>query len=836
MGIKCPKCQFENPDDAVYCGKCTTPLRPEDISAPTETLEAAKEELTTGSTFAGRYQIIEELGKGGMGKVYKANDTKINEKIALKLIKPEVAADKKTIERFSNELKFARKIRHNNVCQMFDLNEEQGTHYITMEYVRGEDLKRLIRKMGQLSVGQVIPIAKQVCDGLAEAHRLGVVHRDLKPQNVMVDEEGNARIMDFGIARSIIGKGITGAGVMIGTPEYMSPEQAEVKEVDQRSDIYSLGVILYEMVTGRVPFEGETPLGIAMKHKSEMPKDPRELNAQIPEDLSQVILRCMEKDKEKRYQSAGEVSSELSRIEKGIPSTEREIPKRKPITSKEITVTFGLRKLFIPTLIVVAFVIAAFIVIRLFLQKEEIPSGPGKPSIAVLPFGDLSPEKDQGYLCEGFAESLINALAKIKYLRVPARTSSFSFKGKAFDIKEIGKELDVKTVLEGSVQKAGNKIRITVKLINVADESLLWSEQYNRKLEDVFSIQDDISLEIVDKLKINLLGEEQESLIKRYTENVEAYEFYLQGRFFWWKRTEEGLNKALEYFAHAIDKDPNYALAHVGLADTYTMLNAYNMLSRQEVLPKIRAEVKKALTIDDKLAEAHTSMGNIKMFYDWDWEGAKKEFRLAIKLNPNYLWAHLQYVDCLMYTGQFDKAFEEIKRAYELDPLNVVVNFQIGYTNYYARRYKKAEEAFKKVTMMDPNFYYAYFFLGTVYLQQSRYNKARAEFQKVMNNIKERLSYAHFLNCIALAKMGKKEEAEKMLEELLEQSKQVNIFPVVIAGIYAALDQKDKAFEWLRKAFEEHDIELRSLKVEPEFDSLRSDPRFTDLLKKIGLE
>ena len=309
--MKCPKCKSDNPETATFCADCGTNLSLAKDVDVTEIIERPKEELTTGSLFAGRYQIIEELGKGGMGKVYKANDTKINEKIALKLIKPEISSDKKTIERFSNELKFARKIRHNNVCQMFDLNEEEGSHYITMEYVRGEDLKRLIRKMGQLSVGQVIPIAKQVCEGLAEAHRLGVIHRDLKPQNIMVDEEGNARIMDFGIARSITGKGITGAGVMIGTPEYMSPEQGEVKEVDQRSDIYSLGVILYEMVTGRVPFEGETPVGIAMKHKSEMPKHPKELNAQIPDDLNLVILKCLEKDKEKRYQSAGEVRSEL---------------------------------------------------------------------------------------------------------------------------------------------------------------------------------------------------------------------------------------------------------------------------------------------------------------------------------------------------------------------------------------------------------------------------------------------------------------------------------------------------------------------------------------------
>ncbi len=357
MAIKCPKCQTNNPDTLKFCGECGTQLLPTKEIHVTETLETPKEELTRGTTLANRYEIIEELGKGGMGRVYRVEDTKVKEDVALKLIKPEIAADKKTIERFRSELKTARKIRHKNVCGMYDLGEEKGTHFITMEYVPGEDLKSFIRRARRLDIGAAISIGKQVCEGLSEAHRLGVVHRDLKPSNIMIDKEGNARIMDFGIARSLKEKGITGTGVMIGTPEYMSPEQVEEKEVDHRSDIYSLGVILYEMVTGMVPFGGETPLSIAMKHKNEIPINPREINAQIPEDLSRVILRCMEKDKEKRFQSAGEVRAELTRIDKGIPTTERIIPKRKPITSKEITVKLGLKKLFIPTLVFVALLI-----------------------------------------------------------------------------------------------------------------------------------------------------------------------------------------------------------------------------------------------------------------------------------------------------------------------------------------------------------------------------------------------------------------------------------------------------------------------------------------------
>ncbi len=307
MGIKCPKCDFENPEDLSFCGKCGTRLPSPEKAEVTKTLERQKEELTRGITLANRYEIIEELGKGGMGRVYRVEDKKLKQEVALKLIKPEIAKDKKTIERFRNELKLARNIRHKNVCGMFDLGDSEGTHFITMEYVRGEDLRSLIKRIGQLPIGKLISITKQICEGLAEAHRLGVVHRDLKSNNIMIDKEGNVRIMDFGIARSLEAKGITGAGVMIGTPEYMSPEQVEGKEVDQRSDIYSLGVILYEMVTGRVPFEGDTPFTIGMKHKGEMPQNPKELNTQISDDLNHVILRCLEKEKNKRYQSTGEL-------------------------------------------------------------------------------------------------------------------------------------------------------------------------------------------------------------------------------------------------------------------------------------------------------------------------------------------------------------------------------------------------------------------------------------------------------------------------------------------------------------------------------------------------
>ncbi|MDH5769035.1 MAG: serine/threonine protein kinase, partial [Nitrospirota bacterium] len=413
MDIKCPKCQFENTSNSKFCKECGTQIPSSKDIEVTETIEAPKEDLIRGTTLANRYEIIEELGKGGMGRVYRVEDTKLKQEIALKLIKPEIAKDKKTIERFRNELKLAREIAHRNVCRMYDLNEEKGTHYITMEYVRGEDLRSSIRRFGQLPIGKSISIIKQICEGLAEAHRLGVVHRDLKSNNIMIDKEGNVRIMDFGIARSLEAKGITGAGVMIGTPEYMSPEQVEGKEVDQRSDIYSLGIILYEMVTGKVPFEGDTPFTIGMKHKGEMPQNPQELNTQISDDLNRMILRCLEKDKDKRYQSAGEMRAELEAIEKGMPTTEKVVPRRKPITSREITVTFSTKKLLIPALVIVAVIAAAVLVWQLIPQKEIT-----KASIAVISFENQTGEKSYDYLQKAIPNLLITSLEQSKYLSV----------------------------------------------------------------------------------------------------------------------------------------------------------------------------------------------------------------------------------------------------------------------------------------------------------------------------------------------------------------------------------------------------------------------------------
>jgi serine/threonine protein kinase/tetratricopeptide (TPR) repeat protein len=836
LTVKCPKCNTENPETARFCADCGTQIPlPEEVSVPTKTLEAPKEELTTGSTFAGRYQIIEELGKGGMGKVYKALDKEIDGRVALKLIKSEIAADEKTINRFRNELKIARDIAHKNVCRMYHLAKHEGTHYIVMEYVSGEDLKSFIRRSRQLTPGTAISIAKQVCEGLSEAHKLGTVHRDLKPQNIMIDKDGNARIMDFGIARTLKEKGITGAGVMIGTPEYMSPEQVEAKEVDQRSDIYSLGVILYEMVTGRVPFEADTPFAVGMKHKSEIPQDPKELNSQIPADLSKVILRCLEKDKAKRYQSADELHTELSNIEKGIPTTEKIVPDRRPSTSKEITVTFGLKKLLIPALVVVALIILAVVIWQLLPSKEAVPVPTTKPSIAVLPFADLSPQKDQEYFCDGMANAIINALSNIKGLSVRARGSSFAFKGQQQDLREIGKRLNVSTVLDGTVQKAGNRVRLTAQLINVTDESLLWSGQYDQELDNIFDIQDEITQAIVDNLELKLLGGEKAKLTKRYTEDVQAFSLYSRGLYYWNRRTGEAMKKAIDYFEQAIEEDSTYALAYVGLADSYNLLSLYSGVNPEEAFPKAREAAEKALEIDETLGEAHNSLAYFKERYDWDFPGAEREFKRAIELSPNYAVGRFWYGELLAIIGRFDEAIEEMKKALELDPISLIINASLGWAYRAAKKSDQAIIQLRKTIEMDPNFLPAHLYLGFVYTGVKKYPEAIVELEKARElSGRSAISLAYL--GVAYAQAGKHEEAKRILEELEAISKQQYIAPWLMGGIYAGLGEKDKAFEFLQKAVEEQDEHLLFLKIDGTVDPLRSDPRFKELLKKMGLD
>jgi serine/threonine protein kinase/tetratricopeptide (TPR) repeat protein len=838
--MKCPRCQFDNPADSRFCNRCGTqilsPQEPVSLTQ-TATLQTPLRELDAGSTFGGRYQVIEELGKGGMGRVYKAYDTEIKEQVALKILKPEIASDESVIERFRNELKLSRKISHRHVCRMYDLGRAEGTTFISMEYVSGEDLKTSLKRVGQFTARRAVAVAEQISEGLAEAHRLGVIHRDLKPQNIMIDREGNARIMDFGIARSVKARGITDTGVIIGTPDYMSPEQLEGQEADRRSDIYALGVILYEMITGEPPFEGETPLVVAMKHKTQMPRDPRELNPQIPEELSRLILRCLEKEREKRYQSADEVLTGLRAVEKGLPPT-------RGVTSEEVRTKTSrrLKPLWLSALIVV--VAAAAIAGYLFFGRNWLKEKPAggksageryKSSIAVLPFQDLSPEKDQESLSNGITEDLITKLATISQLKVISRTSVMRYKNVQKDIREIGKELGVATILEGSIQKEGDNVRINVQLINAKDGSNLLAESYDRKLQSIFTIQDDISKAIVNALRIELVAGQEYMLVKRYTQDPDAYNLYLEGRLNWNKRTEEGIKKSIELFEKAIALDPKFALAYAGIADAYNLLSGFGSLSPREAYPKAKEAAEKALEIDDTLAEGYISRAFVKTNYDWDWMGAEIDFNWAIGLNPSYATAYHWYGNLLGNLGRFDEALSKLERALELDPGSVPINAALEVLFFNSRQYDRAIDQGKKVLKLDPDFPDAHRYMGLGYLEKKSLKKALQEFEAA-----EKLSGSKgiYLADIGYAQAlaGNREEAQKIEGKLIEESEKKYVSSLRIARIFVGLGDEDRAFEYLEKAYENRDDGLATLKVDPRLDPLRDDPRFGAFVEKMNLK
>jgi len=785
VAVQCPKCQTENPETKQFCADCGTQLRPlKDIRPEvTETFQTPVKELTTGSTFAGRYQIIEELGHGGMGRVYKVLDTKIGEKIALKIIRPEAVLDRKTVERFSNELKLARKIRHKNICQMFDLGEDQGIRYITMEYVHGEDLKQLIRKVGRLSPGQAIGIARQVCEGLEEAHKLGVVHRDLKPQNIMIDEDGNARIMDFGIARSLSGKGITGAGVMIGTPEYMSPEQVEGKETDQRSDIYSLGVILYEMATGRVPFEGDTPFTIGIKHKSEPPKDPRELNAQLSEDLSRLILRCLEKDKNARYKSAVEVGTELEKIEKGIPTTERIVPAKKTLTSREITVTFGLKKIAISAL---AVIVAA--AVALFLWKPWAPgkmplAAAQKPSLAVLYFENISQDRSLDDWITGIPQLLMTDLGQSKLISVLGYDEVYGIlqtlglkdaqKYSSADLTRIARQSQATHMITGSILKPGDKIIITLAMKESSGkDSRPWSEGFECSGEaEIPGVVDRMTTKIKQALGLTrsqISGDLDALAVDITTSSIEAFKFYNEGR----RLYVAGKSKeSIPPMLNAIEKDPEFAMAYRSLsvalpsqgrreeAERYLQkawqfsgkaspkerfwiqINYYSSFS-EKTFDKALETCQKWLDLypDDTHAMMLTGFWYMNVE---DIDQAIKFLDMSIQkgsVNPfSYAYLAIAY----NASGAYEKGRQAAERGLGLHPDNILIESTLF--DYYVSQGKidEAQALLEKRAAMSPGLGTA-LKMGDLKAIQGKYDEAAAIFAKydpLNDSIKKRLPF-----------------------------------------------------------------------------------------------
>jgi serine/threonine protein kinase/tetratricopeptide (TPR) repeat protein len=827
--MKCPSCSAENPPDALSCRSCGAPFsQHKSQSSPTRTLRLPAEDLSKGSVFAGRFEILEKLGRGGMGTVYRVLDRTIGEEVALKVLKPEVAAEEKTIERFKNELKLARKIIHKNVCRMFDINQAEGTFFITMEYVPGEDLKKLIRRAGRISPQKAVSVARQISEGLSEAHNLGVVHRDLKPQNIMIDKEGNAHIMDFGIARLMGGPEMTEAGLIIGTPEAMSPEQAEGFPADQRSDLYSLGVILYELVTGKVPFQGKTALSVAMKHKTEAPVDPRNLNGEIPASLSLLILRCLAKDPDSRYQDVSELLAGLWKIEDEISGKTTASASEKP-------------------------------------KSEGHEEEGAIRSVAVLPFKDMSPQRDQDYFCEGLAEELINALTQIQGFKVAARTSSFSFKGKDADVREIGKSLNVGAVLEGSVQKAGNRLRITTQLISVSDGYHIWSERFDKTMDDVFALQDEIAMAIVDRLAVKLEKGEKEKITKRHTQDKKAYSLYLKGRYFWNRRYKGDMIKAVRFYQKAVSKDPHYALPLVGIADVFNIFGMWAYIHPKDAYTRSQAMLQKALEIDPELSEIYSSLGFMTAGYDWDFEAADRYYAKSIELNAHNVYAHGWRGELLGVRGNTEKAKEELLLAMENDPLFPLFRALFGIIISMGGDVEKGREHVLKALAMDPGQPMTYLFLGITFLAPPALPEKAIQYLEKAVGFGLTFALGHLGVAYALAE--RKQDAEGTLKRLdriererfmppLKQLvvrhiptlklfrflKYKYVSPLLKALVCFGLDRIEEGLEQLEKSAEARDYFLpvvllqRSMPNFPRREEIISHPKFETLRAKLSLD
>ena len=766
-------------------------------------------------TKLGRYEIRSQLGAGGMGEVYLAQDTKLDRKVALKILPPklaeDLAEDKDRMSRFVREAKFASALNHPNIITIHEIGEIDGMHFIATEYIEGETLKTQLKRES-LSLKSTLEIALQVASALDAAHRAGIVHRDIKPDNIMVRHDGIVKVLDFGLVKltatdspEVDREGETkmqvktSVGVIMGTVAYMSPEQARGQETDARTDIWSFGCVLYEMLTHQQPFQGETMTDVLANIIHREPDSILAHRRDTPAELERIIATTVRKDRDERYQSAKELFNDLQQLQT-----------------------------------------------RLLVEAEIIRSGEGERmaqiqpspflnSIAVLPFANLSAEKDNEYFSEGLTEEIIMNLSKLQMLKVIARGSIMRYVKERKTHKQTANDLGVQYLLEGSVRRQGRDLRITAQLIDALRDVYVWAETYRGTMEDIFDIQEKVAAEIVQALQLRLSPDERQNLKKRFTENTGAYQLYLQGRFFWNKRSEEGLKTAIRYFEQAIEKDPHYALAWAGIADSYSLLGEFGNISRKELYPKAEAAVKKALEIDNRLAEVHTSLASLLMLSKWDWANSEKEFKLALELNPNYATAHHWYSQWFLSMGRLEESLRMISWAAELDPVSQAILKDKGLALYYNRQYDEAIEMARKTLELDPNYAAAHRLLSLAYQGKGGFDEAIVETQKwgalTRNKVETTVALAQ-LHAVS----GQIEEARKLIE-VVEQDKLV-IDQVYrgLALVYAALGENDTAFKCLEKSYERHEEAILSLKVDPKVDPLRKDPRFIALLKKIGIE
>jgi serine/threonine protein kinase/tetratricopeptide (TPR) repeat protein len=761
------------------------------------------------------YHILEKLGEGGMGVVYKAEDTKLKRTVALKFLPPELTRDAEAKERFVREAQAASALQHHNICTIHDIDEtEDGRLFIVMDYYEGETLKTKI-KDERLKIKEVINIFEQIARGLEKAHEKGIVHRDIKPANIFITSEGVVKILDFGLAKLAGQVQLTKDSSTLGTVAYMSPEQLSGKDLDQRSDIWSLGVVLVEMLTGKLPFAGDYEQAIIYSILNDHPVLPPE----IPADMKQVIESCLEKNPAKRY-------PQVENILKSLRNTE----KKKPAKFGKNSVIKTVLSLALVFIIIVS--IVYFYIIQSNKKEAKITQVSWKSSIAVLPFIDMSPQHDQEYFCDGIAEEILNKLSHIDGLKVIARTSSFQFKGKQTDITEIGQKLDVSTILEGSVRKAGKTLRITAQLINVKDQSHIWSNTFDRELKDILFIQDEIAFSIVDHLRGKLLIKEKNTMGKRYTQNLEAYQDFLKGRYRLNKLTLEDMKKSVDYFNLAIEKDPDFALAYCGLAHAYDNLTLSGEMSTTNRWQRIETEANKAINIDDKLSEAFMILGDAQFLYHWNWDEAERLFNKSIELNPGNAIARNWYAQYLSAMGRHEQAINEIKIAHELDPLSVAINLKLHVIYLNARLIDLADQVLLENNNLFPNHPLILLMNGYQAMVKKKYQEAVNQFSQIP--VSSIGPIQKFALAQALAFSGKKQEALDVLKKVMADPKYKGLSESQIAKVYIALEDYDQSFKWLNKAFENRDSDLVYLAVEMSYDQIHNDQRYYELLKRMG--
>jgi len=740
------------------------------------------------------YKILEKLGEGGMGVVYKAEDLKLKRCVALKFLPPELTRDAKAKERFVHEAQAASALEHPNICAIHEIDEApDGQMFIVMPRYDGESVAAKIER-GPLKLDEALDVAAQIAQGLAKAHEQKIIHRDIKPANVLITKDGLVKIVDFGLAKLSGRTKLTRTGTAPGTVSYMSPEQLRGGDIDHRSDIWALGVVLYEMITGETPFRGDYEQAMSYSIMNEAPKPLRSLRPDVPAEVERLIEKTLSKDPNERYQKSTELLGALQAVKRATGS-----------------------------------------------QTVDVGHSDAKttPSIAVLPFTNLSADKENEYFSDGLAEDIIDALTQVPGLRVMARTSAFAFRGKEADVREIGARLNVEHILEGSVRRAGSRLRVTAQLVKASDGYHLWSQRFDREMTDVFAIQDEISQAIVEKLRLRLSGDRP--LVKRYTENFAAYDLCLKARYHLLKMTREGLEAGRRYCEQAIALDPNYALAHVVLAESYFWSAYWGSTNPRESFPRAKSAALEALRLDDTIADGHSALGTVLGAGEFDWHGAEREFCRAQELNSSYAAARYDYVWCygmyfLLPLGRTGEALTELRRALERDPLDPFYNSLAGYLLFALRQFEPALAQLQHTIDLDPTFFFSYWFLSLLYAREGRLDEGIAAAEKA-----NELSGGNAITVGNLGKVyglaGRTAEARQLLAELMERRRSVYVPACAFLFVHSGLGERDETLEWMARGIEEHDpILMSSLKISPSYDLLRSHPAFEALLRKMNLE